>query len=633
MSKLLYTVSILHLFTSYLYLRWLPGRILFPINLTLFIIFCSAGFLEWRSSSYKATRKSKVSKEKVGKHGKGPKELGSRRSVVGSEVDAVRTTRSKVMFRFNMILQLLVLMMVLDFTFTSRLVNRHEKLSFSRVTWVDYQSAHIFIRYPVERQSLVVEYRLGGEKESFAWEASPPFSTSRDHDYTKIIRLENLKPSTLYRYRFKFAETEVTELQNLPLLPVSLEKQGEFWFTTSPPPYSPTSLYFGVGSCIKPDFPYSPISNKGVKGFDALRQFNFQLLLFLGDFIYADAPFYFGPSLDSYRQFYRQMYGYPSIRSVAEATPIYHAYDDHEILNNWDRTIEPPFENAITAFNEYQGAGPFLNSPLLESSHSGETSTSYYNMTYGDIGFFFWDTRKYRSSEKMNDGPSKTMLGLEQKAFFKKWIKDTLSSFKLRLVISSVPLTYNWVVKDSSKDTWKGYRHEREELLEFLKDVPNLFFFSGDRHEVAAVNLPYNKLEFSLSPFNQFYGPIQTFRPQGPSSEFDPTLLYYRHGNIKFGGIYADTHSRKDGRPLVAVTVYSDQPDRHHDNYFDPAVLSGSIVHPNSFHTNISSKVASNFDFLSEPGLKSYLENHFFSNENENTIVAPVFHLFWLGDA
>ncbi|KAI0221493.1 hypothetical protein L0F63_001593, partial [Massospora cicadina] len=263
----------------------------------------------------------------------------------------------------------------------------------------------------------------------------------------------------------------------------------------------------------------------------------------------------------------------------------------------------------MTAFSEYQGNGPFLL-----SGKDGNIEPSFYSMVYGDIGFYFWDTRRFRSLGTDADGPDKTMLGELQKEKFKEWIRETQDRVKVRFIVSSVPLTYNWVIFDAVKDTWKGYRHERQELLEFLAPIKNVFFLSGDRHEVSVVSLPFNKLEFSISPINQFYGPLKFYEARGSFPEFDPTILYYRHGNIKFGGFLVDTQSRADGRPVIAVSIYSDMPGNFYYNHFDPSVLSFNLskehLEKDASIALDGAKIVSNFDYLEELALQDYLEKH-----------------------
>lgn len=43
-----------------------------------------------------------------------------------------------------------------------------------------------------------------------------------------------------------------------------------------------------------------------------------KFMLFLGDFIYADVPVYFGDSEDAYLRLYRRTYASPSFRKIYE---------------------------------------------------------------------------------------------------------------------------------------------------------------------------------------------------------------------------------------------------------------------------------------------------------------------------
>lgn len=50
-----------------------------------------------------------------------------------------------------------------------------------------------------------------------------------------------------------------------------------------------------------------------------------EFMLFLGDFIYADVPMYFGDNVESYRRLYRRNYQSPSMRKVYEKLRKSHA--------------------------------------------------------------------------------------------------------------------------------------------------------------------------------------------------------------------------------------------------------------------------------------------------------------------
>ncbi|KAJ2002888.1 hypothetical protein GGI04_003162, partial [Coemansia thaxteri] len=317
---------------------------------------------------------------------------------------------------------------------------------------------------------------------------------------------------------------------------------GSVEFKTAPAPSHPARLRFATGSCIKPNFPYTPTLSPDIQGFKSMLDHSQTLdfVMFLGDFIYADLPLYFGSAVEDYRRLYRQVYRTPSARSLMHKVPTVHVYDDHEILNNWHDGDVAPMGSALVAYNEYNG----LPNPPSPPNHA------YYNFTYGDIAFYAWDTRRYRSHWEMaNVGTTTaTMLGKEQKAHFAQWLASVNHTAAVKFVISSVPLTTAWSSTDSSHDTWRGYPTERAEILALTQNVPNLFFLSGDRHEMAAVELPSGNVEFSTSPISQFTFPfVGQFRKNNAGEK---TLHHRRAGHVKYGILDVDTLSS----PVPRVT-------------------------------------------------------------------------------
>ena len=77
------------------------------------------------------------------------------------------------------------------------------------------------------------------------------------------------------------------------------------------------------------------------------------------------------------------------------------------------------------------------------------------------------DTRTYRNTifGTPPDHPGKTMLGEEQLADLLAFLeKRETAGVKWKFVISSIPFTKNWRV--NALDTWAGYLHERQTILE-----------------------------------------------------------------------------------------------------------------------------------------------------------------------
>jgi alkaline phosphatase D len=108
------------------------------------------------------------------------------------------------------------------------------------------------------------------------------------------------------------------------------------------------------------------------------------------------------------------------------------------------------------------------------------------------------DSRYYRT-----DGgkATATMLGPAQKA----WLKDTLVGCrgKFKVICSAVP--WDFRTKGDSKDTWNGFRNEREEIFSLIEDkrIEGVVLMSADRHRSDAWRIErpngYDFYEFNSS--------------------------------------------------------------------------------------------------------------------------------------
>ncbi|KAJ2790524.1 hypothetical protein GGI18_001742 [Coemansia linderi] len=432
--------------------------------------------------------------------------------------------------------------MCLDFVYRPLLTPGLDLFIF-RPGHVSHNSAKLHIRYP-DGGDLELRYKeLGSDwipARNVPWESAGVFEPPTNAtDFTMTTALMNLQPSTKYIVALHCRQPT---LHSQTALLSSLE------FKTAPMPGDPAHLRFATGSCIKPNFPYRPTLSPDIRGFASILDHSddLDMIVFLGDFIYADLPLYFGSTVEDYRRLYRQVYRTKSAYRLVRKVPMIHVYDDHEIMNNWHAGDAPPMGSALAAYNEYNG---LANPP-------SPTNRAYYNFTYGDIAFYAWDTRRYRSRwETENEvGRSRaTMLGKEQKVHFTQWLAAVNHTAAVKFVISSVPLTFGWSNEDSSQDTWRGYPTERAEILELTRHVPNLFFLSGDRHEMAAVELPSGNMEFSTSPISQFTFPlVGQFRANMTG---ETTLHHRRPGHVKYGILDVDT--RSGPVPRVTYNLYT----------------------------------------------------------------------------
>lgn len=183
------------------------------------------------------------------------------------------------------------------------------------------------------------------------------------------------------------------------------------------------------------------------------------------------------------------------------------------------------------------------------------------------------DTRAERSNEQMVDGPDKTCLGLAQKAAMFEWLAKNNETATFKFIVSSVPFNSLWGKPDGHKDTWAGYRHERNKIMDVLEYVPNVslllhtawspppstdastfslsyqnlqvIVLSGDRHEHLAVELRETVVEFSTSPLSQFYVPFIPTVRQDLSRYYIPSRLRAN----------TTTHIEEDGTTVTDAAI------------------------------------------------------------------------------
>ncbi|KAJ2917596.1 hypothetical protein MD484_g2755, partial [Candolleomyces efflorescens] len=489
------------------------------------------------------------------------------------------------------------------------LVFPEQAVVFTRVGAVYPDAAKIMLRYPLANESehrVQVLYREATQSVA-SWKDGPLVTLSKENDWVNATSLADLWPDTKYEYIFSST--------NGTLLPYP---RAPIHFQTFPDPrlHSGSHFKFIVSSCMTPNFPYKgPLARSIIQGFDLLSQSLTpqplpiapvlgaetnetespaahnetviaapatilpKFMLFLGDFIYADVPIYFGDDDEAYLRLYRRTYASPSFRKIYEHLPMLHAYDDHEIINNYGGSgLDPsPYPSAANAFKLYNGAANY-DSPAL--------GDHYYNFTHADVAFFVMDTRRYRSDIETVPPLERTMLGEKQLETFNSWLAKVNNTATFKFIVSSVPFTSLWG-HDAVKDSWAGYEVEKTQILQDLHSVPNVFILSGDRHEFAAIEFTgesegsYTVQELSTSPLNMFYIPfVRTLKTQsedtvqrtrtevtltedGPKVETieeevpkEKVVGYLPRGNVKWSSIEVDTTNKT--RPLLRLETWID---------------------------------------------------------------------------
>jgi alkaline phosphatase D len=238
--------------------------------------------------------------------------------------------------------------------------------------------------------------------------------------------------------------------------------------------------------------------------------------VYLGDTVIAD-PEVEGASiattLSEYRQLYKNNREDENLLDLLAATSTYAQWDDHEVVNDFDsETVDPTMMAAgLKAFLEYMPVRQSVDDP----------DRLYRTFRWGkDVELFILDERQYRSAEaicydaqgemvqfptRMGDqacqdainDPSRTMLGAEQKAWFKQALLDSDATFKF--IVNEVPMSEFLLLP---YDRWEGYPAERSELLNFISDndIKNVIFLTTDLHGAVVNTLENGSREIITGP-------------------------------------------------------------------------------------------------------------------------------------
>ncbi len=293
------------------------------------------------------------------------------------------------------------------------------------------------------------------------------------------------------------------------------------------------------GSCIQQDQP-TPI-------FDTMLAQKPELLLFLGDNIYADTT-----DMTEMQRKYAVLAGQPKFQALLAACPVMATWDDHDFgLND----AGADYEQSKTSQHLFLD---FWNVPI--DSPRRKQEGVYHAALFGPTGkrlqIIMLDTRYFRSPLKTgpkrvggpyypDNDPTKTMLGEAQW----KWLEDQLGMpADLRILVSSIQC----VSEAAGHETWANLPLERQRLYDLIKDtVANgLFIISGDRHwaelSVSTENeTPYPLFDLTSSSLNQIH-------PRGAPTENAARALPATFHRENFGVIQIDWESAE---PSVQIEV------------------------------------------------------------------------------
>jgi alkaline phosphatase D len=275
-----------------------------------------------------------------------------------------------------------------------------------------------------------------------------------------LFKLGGLKPGTVYHY--------ASEIPG----PAGVAKETAFRgkFETAPAADATGNLRFCVMTCQGyPDRGHPD----GHPIYPAMLALAPQFTCLTGDLVYYDSNEPRAVTERLARYHWERMFSLPRLIEFNRNHSTYWLKDDHDTLSDdcW-----PGMKDGELTFAEGQKI-------FRQQAPMNDDAPGYRTVRWGrDLQVWLSEGRDFRSPNKMPDGPDKTIWGAEQKAWFKRTVKESDATWKV--LVSPTPFVGPDRKNKNDNHSNAGFQHEGDELRGWFKaNVPdNFFVITGDRH-------------------------------------------------------------------------------------------------------------------------------------------------------
>jgi len=300
------------------------------------------------------------------------------------------------------------------------------------------------------------------------------FEVTAKTDFTHQIRLTDLTPGT--RYQLKVIGQRESNTNSTA---------GSF--ATAPDPATEKPVKFIVSTCQA-----IRSIDSGPDGHRAYRQMATikpDFFVHTGDILYYDkVPV--AKDMATARAKWNLMFAYRYNREFLLNVPSYFMKDDHDTLKNdcW-----PGQKYGKLTFD--QGLGIFREQVAM-----GEKT--YRTVRWGkDLQVWLTENRDFRSPNTMPDGPEKTILGAQQKAWLMKTVAESNATFKF--IISPGPIVGPDKKGKQDNHANAAFANEGQQLRDFIAKQQNTYVICGDRHwQYCSEDPDTGVVELGCGPIN-----------------------------------------------------------------------------------------------------------------------------------
>ncbi len=308
------------------------------------------------------------------------------------------------------------------------------------------------------------------------WRETKWAAVEPDWDFTRQHPLSDLKSGSKYEVIVESRTANGKETG-------AVQKGG---FTTAPKPDVASAVSFTVSTGqMFPD----RNSDDGFVIYDSMRKGKPDFFVHTGDIVYYDRE---AKNMDLANWHWQRMYSLPKAVTFQNQVGSYFMKDDHETLVDdcWPTMVAP----SMGELTFEQGQNIFVHQVPMNGRKT------YRTQRWGkDLQVWMVEGRDFRSSNRLDDGPDKTIWGAEQKVWFKKTFSESDATF--RVLISPTPIVGPDRASKRDNHSNSNFTHEGDEVRAFLQTHKNVFVVCGDRHwQYHSIHPKTGINEFSCGP-------------------------------------------------------------------------------------------------------------------------------------
>lgn len=359
-------------------------------------------------------------------------------------------------------------------------------------------------------------------KDAVDWIATDWQAVDPKRDYTHQFRLEKLSPNSRYEVK----------VESRAAGGGAKSETSSGMFKTAPAPDEAARVVFTVSTGQM----FGDKDGKdGFQIYPTMRKLDPSFFVHTGDIVYYDR---LAKTIELARYHWQRTYSLPTNVDFHNHVASYFIKDDHDTWINdcWptmktDRMFQFTFEQGLKVFPEQVPMG----------------ERTFRTFRWGkDLQIWLVEGRDFRSPNTMPDGPEKTIWGEEQKAWFKRTVKESDATF--RVLISPTPIV--GPDRDNKRDNHsnKNFQHEGNELRQFISGQKNMVVVCGDRHwQYMSVDPKTGVREYSCGPASDQHA--------GGWRNSDFREKFHKYLNVT-GGFLSATIERVDGAPTLTFRYH-----------------------------------------------------------------------------